>query len=141
MDTQRKISKLGLEKSSAILLPIDTVIFSSRATIGEVCIAKVETATNQGYKNFVCDKEKIFPEYLYYILKREAKNIENIASGMTYKEISKTEIGNYQILVPPLAEQEKIVAQVSEMEAKIAELESLMAQASNQKKAILHKYL
>lgn len=107
--TQRKITQKGLEASSAKLLPINTVIFSSRATIGEVSIAKVETTTNQGYKNFICNPEKINYLYLYYILKDQAKNIENIASGMTYKEISKTNLENFKIPLPPLPIQQQIV--------------------------------
>src|SRR3989338_8346963 len=58
-DTQRKITALGLKNSSAKLLPIDSVIFSSRATIGEISITKVETSTNQGSKNFICDPKEI----------------------------------------------------------------------------------
>jgi len=65
-------------------LPINTVIFSSRATIGDVIIAKVETATNQGYKNFICN-EKINHEFLYEILKYYAQDIAILASGMTFK--------------------------------------------------------
>jgi len=58
-DTRRKITEKGLKNSNAQLLPLNTVIFSSRATIGEVTIAKIETCTNQGFKNFVCDSNRI----------------------------------------------------------------------------------
>lgn len=115
-DTQRKITEKGLNSSSAKLLPINTIIFSSRATIGDVTIAKVETATNQGYKNFICYPEKIHYEYLYYILQNQAKNIENLASGMTYKEISKNEISNYKIPLPPLSIQETIVKECEKID-------------------------
>lgn len=73
-DTSKKISQLGLEKSSAKLLPINTVIFSSRASIGEVSIAKVATSTNQGFKNFICDDSKIHYEYLYEVFSVHDKN-------------------------------------------------------------------
>ena len=108
-DTSKKISQLGLEKSSAKLLPINTVIFSSRASIGEVSIAKVATSTNQGFKNFICDDSKIHYEYLYEVLKFYAKNIEHLAGGMTFKEVSKTSIANFKIPLPPLEIQQKIV--------------------------------
>lgn len=108
-DTSKKISQLGLEKSSAKLLPINTVIFSSRASIGEVSIAKVATSTNQGFKNFICDDSKIHYEYLYEVLKFYAKNIEHLAGGMTFKEVSKTSIANFKIPLPPLDIQQKIV--------------------------------
>lgn len=116
--TERKITEKGLNSSSAKLLPINTVIFSSRATIGDVTIAKVKTATNQGYKNFICNPNAINYEYLYYILKQQAKNIESLASGMTYKEISKTEIGNFKIPLPPLDIQQKIVEECQKIDDK-----------------------
>jgi restriction endonuclease S subunit len=98
-----------MQNSSAVLLPINTVIFSSRATIGDVCINKVPTCTNQGYKNFVCNSEKIHYEYLYYIMKNQARNIAELASGMTYPEISKSTIFEYKIPLPPMDIQKKIV--------------------------------
>ena len=139
--TARNISKKGLLKSSAVLLPINTVMFSSRATIGDVSIAKIEVSTNQGYKNFICDIEKLHYEYLYYVLKREAKNIESLASGMTYPEISKTLISEYKIPLPPLLEQQKIVSEIETIESKITELEKEINAIPEQKGKILKKYL
>lgn len=107
--TKRKITAAGLKNSSAKLLPIRTVLFSSRATIGEVSITNIELATNQGFKNFICNEAKILPEYLYYVLKNEAENIEKSAPSTTFKEVSKTTLSNYKISLPPLDEQEKIV--------------------------------
>lgn len=107
--TKRKITESGIKNSSAKLLPLGTVLFSSRATIGEVSIAKCELATNQGFKNFICDINKIIPEYLYYVLKYNAKSIEDSCPGTTYKEISKSKIGNYRIPLTSLEEQKRIV--------------------------------
>jgi type I restriction-modification system DNA methylase subunit len=109
--TQRKITQLGLKNSNAKLLPVDTVIFSSRATIGEVTIAKVPVATNQGYKNFICDQAKIIPEFLYAILSRYSTDIAALAGGMTFKEVSKTAISNFKIPLPPLNIQQRIVTE------------------------------
>jgi type I restriction enzyme M protein len=132
--TKRKITAQGLKNSSAKLLPINTVIFSSRATIGEVTISKVETATNQGYKNFICNPDKIIFEYLYYILKRYTKNIQALSSGATYDEISKTEISNFKIPLPPLEVQNQIVAEIAiiekEEQKNLARVEKLQAQTT-----------
>ena len=117
-ETKRKISESGMKHSSAVLLPINTVIFSSRATIGDVCINKVETCTNQGYKNFICDSSQIHYEYLYHILKNQTSNILNLASGMTYPEISKTRISNFKIPLPPIDIQEKIIGKMQKIEKK-----------------------
>lgn len=140
-NTQRKISQKGMQHSSAVLLPINTVIFSSRATIGDVCIAKIETCTNQGYKNFICDETKLHHEFLYYILKKEAKNIESLASGMTYKEISKTLISEFKIPLPSVEAQKKAIEQIKAVESEIDNLEKIIALASEQREAVLKKYL
>lgn len=119
-ETKRKITKLGLASSSAKLLPINTVIFSSRATIGEISIAKTETATNQGYKNFICEIDKIHYEYLFEILVRYSKDIEILASGTTFKELSKTSIENYKIPLPPMEIQKQIVAECQKVDDEVA---------------------
>ena len=108
-DTVRKITEAALKHTT--LLPVDTVIFSSRATIGEVCINKVQTATNQGYKNFICDAEKIGHEFLYYVLCHFRPILENLVpSGSKYKELSATVISEFKVPLPPLAIQQRIVA-------------------------------
>ena len=139
--TVRTISKKGMKNSSAVLLPVNTVVFSSRATIGDVSIAKIETCTNQGYKNFICNPQIIDYEFLYYILKHEANNIENLASGMTYKEISKTLISEYKIPLPSLEEQKEIVAKIEKIEQAIENLENEIKTISQEKESILKKYL
>ena len=109
-DTARKITQAGLKNSSAKLLPINTVIFSSRATIGEIAITKVPLATNQGFKNFVCLKDKIHYQYLYHILNFLKDVFEMmIPWGTKYKEINTTDISNFKIPVPPLNVQRDII--------------------------------
>ena len=107
-DTQRKITALGLKNSSAKLLPVNSIIFSSRATIGEISITKVEVSTNQGSKNFICDPQKIEYEFLYYLLKSKVDEINGLATGATYKEINKTVFSSVEINIPNLLTQKQI---------------------------------
>lgn len=108
-DTKRKITTAGLKHTT--LLPINTVIFSSRATIGEVCINKVPTSTNQGYKNFVCDPTKLHFEYLYQILVYlRPVLIDLVPAGSKYKEINGKTIADFEIPLPPLSVQQQIVS-------------------------------
>lgn len=124
--TQRKITQKGLDSSNATLLPVNSVIFSSRASIGEVCIAKVETATNQGYKNFVCDENVLYYEFLYFALQRFAKEIESLAQGTTYKEVSKAKISEFQIPLPKdIKEQEQIAKHLDSTFERIEKLKEL----------------
>lgn len=114
MSGNRNISLLGLQKSSARLMPKGTVLFSSRAPIGYIAIAKNKICTNQGFKSVVpftmpCN------EYIYYCLQARIKDIQLRASGTTFKEISGSEFGKTMIPLPPLAEQHRIVAKLEEL--------------------------
>ena len=108
MTGNRKITPKGLVESSTVLMPIGSVLFSSRAPIGYCVIAKNEVCTNQGFKSVV---PFIFEmgEYIYHYLRAQVEEIRSRASGTTFKEISGTEFGNTSITLPPLAEQRRIV--------------------------------
>ena len=99
---ERSITELGLQKSSAKLLPKGSVLFSSRAPIGYVVIAGRSVCTNQGFKSIVCNNNIINNNYVYYFLKYNKENIENISSGSTFKEISGTHMKNIKIIVPSM---------------------------------------
>ncbi len=85
--TDRYITNVGLAHSSAKLLPIGTVMMTSRATIGEVVINTVPMVTNQGFINIKCDEEKVFNEFLAYWIKQNKKKIEAYANGVTFREV------------------------------------------------------
>lgn len=97
---ERSITELGLQKSSAKLLPKGSVLFSSRAPIGYVAIAENEVSTNQGFKSIICNDEIMNNNYIYYFLKYNKENIENVSSGSTFKEISGTHMKSIKIIVP-----------------------------------------
>jgi type I restriction enzyme M protein len=111
--TVRTISDEGLSSSSAKLLPIGTVLVSSRATIGRVALTTIPLATNQGFKNIIIqDKQRALPEFVAYMMKRLTPEMERMASGGTFKEISKTALATLSIPLPPLEVQRQIVAEI-----------------------------
>lgn len=114
-ESSRKITALGLEKSSAVILPAGTVLFSSRAPIGHIAIATIECCTNQGCKSFVPDADKISTEWAYYAIHARTEEIKSRASGTTFKEISGKGMGKTWIPLPPLEEQRRIVQKLSEL--------------------------
>ncbi len=127
-DTQKKITEEGLKATT--LLPVNTVIFSSRATIGEVCINIVPTATNQGYKNFICDSRLIHHEYLYYILSYLRPFFENLVpTGSKYKEINTQEISNFKIPLPPINIQNLIFKECNLIDKKVESARSQIKRA------------
>lgn len=108
--TQRKITKAGFDSCSTTILPVGSVLFSSRAPIGLVAINTVPMCTNQGFKNLVPKSDLVFNKYLYYWLKFNRKRLEALGNGATFKEISKSVISKVEIPLPPLHEQRRIAA-------------------------------
>ena len=105
---KRNISQEGLDHSSAALMPVGSILYSSRAPIGYVVIASNEISTNQGFKSLVPAIDGI-NEFIYYALKALTPDIKNRATGTTFKEISGSEFGKTLFPLPPLAEQKRIV--------------------------------
>lgn len=112
--TQRTISEQGLNNSNAKLLPKNTVVVSTRATIGRVGIARTELATNQGFKNIIVRRpDEILPEYVAYILTSQTDFMMRLASGATFKEISKENFCTIQIPLLPIEQQRQLVLDIS----------------------------
>lgn len=96
---ERNISKDGYDSCSTHLLPPNTILMSSRAPIGLLAIAKAELCTNQGFKNFV-PKNANVSTYLYYYIQTHIKQIEQLGTGTTFKEVSRDDILKFLILKP-----------------------------------------
>lgn len=124
----RTISQLGLQKSSAKMLPKGSILLSSRATVGECSIAKHECTTNQGFQSLI-PKKGINNEFLYYLTQTKKKHFIKYASGSTFLEISNSEIKKTKCAVPYIDEQ-----------AKIAELLSLLDEKIETQNKIISKY-
>lgn len=111
--TERTITEAGLKNSSAKLLPVESVLVSSRATIGRIAINNIEIATNQGFKNIIIkDKNKVYHKYIAYVMTYLRSQMESLAIGGTFKEISKSNFMTLKIPLPTLEEQRAIVAEI-----------------------------
>lgn len=138
-DTARKISNLGLEKSSARLLPENSVLMTSRATIGESSINKLPMATNQGFKSFIC--HGINYEYLYYNMEDLKKVFKRKASGSTFLEISKKDVDNTKLQIPHLEEQERIADILSTWDKAVESYGKLLEEKKERKKGLMQLLL
>ena len=116
----RNITRLGLEKSSARLLPKNTVCLSSRAPIGYVAIALNPISTNQGFKSFL-PSSFFLPDYLYWYLKGNRNLLESRASGTTFLELSGRKAASIELSLPPLPEQRRIVEHIESLFSKLDE--------------------
>lgn len=108
-NTTRKITKLGLQKSSARLFPPYSVILSTRAPIGHLAINTCPMSTNQGCKTLVPNDELDY-KYLYYFLYFNRELLDSLGTGATFKELSGKNLKEVIIPVPPLNEQRRIVS-------------------------------
>lgn len=99
ISTERKITEAGLRKISSGLLPVDTVLMSSRAPVGYLAIAKIPVAINQGYIAMKCNKQ-LTPEFVIQWCMHNMEEIKQRASGTTFAEISKKSFYPIPVVVP-----------------------------------------
>lgn len=130
-ETIRRISTNAAKKLT--LMPVGTVLLSTRAPIGKLAITKVPMCCNQGFKNIICcqDLNNIF---LYFYLLLTMDKIKAMGRGATFKEVSKQAISHYLVPLPPLPIQhlfaqriEQIERQKSAVTKAITDLETLLA--------------
>ncbi|MEK6325263.1 MAG: restriction endonuclease subunit S [Acidobacteriota bacterium] len=118
-DTARKISDLGLRKSSARMLPPNSVILSSRAPIGHLVINTEPMATNQGCKGLIPGSQ-LQHKYLYFYLSSIVDLLNSLGTGATFNELSGGKLKEVRIPVPPLPDQQRIVVILDEAFERIA---------------------
>jgi type I restriction enzyme S subunit len=140
LDTEKKITQLGLDNSAATLLPKGALLFCSRATIGEVRIAADLICTNQGFKSLVANSD-VSNEWLYYWLINNKNIFLEKAIGSTFLEISKKDIMSIQIRVPELEEQTAIASILSDMDAEIEALEQKLNKYKAIKQSMMQELL
>jgi type I restriction enzyme S subunit len=109
----RLITQAGYDSCSTRLVPAGTVLYSSRAPIGYAAIAANPVCTNQGFKSFV-PSAALTSDYLYWFLVFDTPQIRTLGSGTTFPELSRAKAQEIPIPVPPLGEQQRIVAAIEE---------------------------
>lgn len=106
--SQRRITEKGLEKSSAKVLPIGTVLFTSRAGIGKTAILSKEATTNQGFQSIVPKENDLDSYFLYSMTSILKRNAEKVGAGSTFSEVSRKQMEQIKLLIPILKEQKQI---------------------------------
>lgn len=134
----RTITELGLQKSSAKKLPIGTILLTTRATIGEVSIAREECSTNQGFQSLIARKgnSNIF---IFNWIKQNKNELTSRANGSTFPEISKTAIEKIFLNAPSFPEQQKIANFLSSIDVKIESTNQQIKQTQSFKKGLLQQ--
>ena len=99
LDSERKITERGLRESSAKLVPANTILMTSRASVGFFALMDVEVCTNQGFINIIPHDEEMRMYLLFNLMSRVAEICSN-AKGTTYPEISKGRFRQMDIIIP-----------------------------------------
>lgn len=140
-ESVRKLTKAGYDNCSAKMLPIGSILLTTRAGIGDLSILKTEGCTNQGFQSFV-SFDSIDNEFLYYLLSTLKSVFLQNASGSTFLEISPNKLRAIQIPLPPtLAEQTAIATALSDADALISSLEKLIAKKKVIKQGAMQELL
>ena len=137
--SKRTITRDGLDNSSAKLLPLHTILLSSRATVGECSIASNECTTNQGFQSLIAKQCNI--DFLYYLIQTKKKDLIRNACGSTFLEISANEIRKIKVAVPVQNEQEQIAKLLSLIDERIATQNKIIEDLKKLKSAISLKML
>ena len=126
-----RITKEGLDNSAARMLPINTVLLSSRAPIGYLALAGKPLCTNQGFKSMICNTNYILPEYLYYYLQTKVEELNNISTGSTFKELSGSLLKNFVVNIHNIATQQHIVDILGILDEKIENNSKILNELNN----------
>jgi type I restriction enzyme, S subunit len=128
-DTQKKITKDGLENSNAKYFPEGTILFAMYGSIGRMSITSRELTTNQAILGLVPDTNQILTKYLYYYLDFAKKYLIRRGRGGTQANINAKMICTFPIIIPPLSEQKKIV---EKLDKQMVQIEIMKKEADTQ---------
>lgn len=128
-DVAEKLTETGLQNSSANRIPAGSVLFSSRASIGKIAVTDRECATNQGFVNLTPKANTVCPWFLAFLLGRYTGELIHLAGKTTFLEIPRGKLKEFEVSIPPLLEQHRIVARIKECMERVEEIEALATAA------------
>ena len=109
--TEECITEEGYQSASCQMLPIGTVLLSSRAPIGHLAITGLPVCTNQGFKNLV-PKKGTYSKYLYWAVRARKQDLVDLGRGATFKEVSKAIVEEFELPFPSDEDEQKRIAAV-----------------------------
>ena len=136
----RHISQLGVDNSSAKILPKGTILLSTRATIGEKSITETECCTNQGFQS-VIPNVQTDTNFCYYALDGVKSEMIRRASGSTFLEISSSQLGSIHFHLPDIREQRKIGLFLSLLDERIETQSKIIEELTTLRSALHHQIM
>ena len=135
------LTKSGLANSSAKAIPPGSVLLSSRASIGKVAVTDRVCATNQGFASFIPNTNVADPWFLAYLLCHHTPAITRLAGETTYKEVSRSKLKAFNVRVPSLNEQRRIVTKIQKAVDRLREIRKLREQIYQEAAAVFPSLL
>ena len=140
-NTERKITQQGLDNSSAKMLSEESILITSRATVGECAITTKPISTNQGFQNIICN-DKHHNYLIFYLIKQFPNNLLRLSHGTTFLEISKNQIKKVTLPVSnSFQEQQKIASILSNVDNLIESTKKVITHSKKVKTGLMQKLL
>ena len=117
-ETERKITQKGLENSAAKILPKNTLVITSRGTVGKIALLPEPMSFNQTCYGLKARKE-VSPLYLYYKLKDSVARFESVSYGTVFETITIRTFEELKISIPAFSEQLNIIKILSDLDSNI----------------------
>jgi type I restriction enzyme S subunit len=119
-ESERKITPTALKETNLTLIPLGSLVLSTRAPVGYVVVLKQNAVFNQGCKGLVPrDRNKVCPEFYYYLFVSMKRILQNLSGGSTFKELSKEKLENLKIPFPFPPEQRQIAEILSTVDRRL----------------------
>lgn len=138
--TRECITKAGLAGCAATLLPKDSLLITTRATLGSVALAAMPLATNQGFRSLVMN-ECADPHFYYHLASRLTPDLTRHSSGTTFLEVSAKDFAAVKVVKPPLPEQRRIAEILDNLDEAIRKTEQVIAKLQQMQQGLTHDLL
>ena len=140
--SERKITQQGYENSSAKILPVGTVLFTSRAGIGKTAILRKEGCTNQGFQSIVPHKNELDSYFIFSRSEEMKRYGETVGAGSTFVEVSGKQMANMELMMPTTMEEQVTIGSFfSNLDSLITLHQRKLEQEKQKKKALMQLVL
>lgn len=141
--TEYSITEDAVNRSSTNIIPKNNVIIATRVGLGKVCYLINDTAINQGLRGVIPKDKNLLVPFLFYWFKSIAKQIVDAGTGATVHGVKLPFVKALEIPIPPLPEQQRIVAKLDQLKDQTQALEAVyqqkLAALQELKQSLLHK--
>lgn len=140
VSTTDTITSDGMRSAGIKMIPANSVLLTSRATIGAVAINKIPVSTNQGFQSLV-PRRDVDTLWLYYLAGSMKRQLDRLAVGSTFREVHRSTMRKVQILLPPIDQQRKIAEVLDSIDDAIERTDGVIGATEQVRDALLYELL